>query len=143
MNYLIFLSSFWFFYDWKTSVINNNCLLFSNSPLLFFLCSWSITLLINQFTMRVNYFKIFDDILVCRENRWLAVMAPRSAFGYSLVQEREKKEKNTSSQAPSSKKRFHKSESEHLREASRVLIISLIYYLRGWWQMEWENIGLL
>lgn len=103
MNYLIFLSSFWFFYDWKTSVINNNCLLFSNSPLLLFLCSWSITLLINQFTMRVKYFKIFDDILVCRENRWLAVMVPRSAFGYSLVQEREKRRKTLAARLPQAK----------------------------------------
>lgn len=40
-----------------------------------------------------------------------------------------RKEESTSSQDPSSKKRFQEGESQHLREASRVLIISLIYYL--------------
>lgn len=42
----------------------------------------------------------------------------------------ERKEKSTSSQDPSSKKHFQEGESQHLREASRALIISLIYYLR-------------
>lgn len=69
--------------------------------------------------------------LVCRENRWLAVMVPWSAVGYSLVQEREKRRKVLAARTPQAKKHFQEGESEHLREASRVLIISLIYYLRG------------
>jgi len=67
--------------------------------------------------------------LVCRESRWLAVTVLQSAFGYLLVQERERRQV-VAARIPQAKLLFQDDESQHLREASRVLIISLIYYLR-------------
>lgn len=50
-------------------------------------------------------------------------------FSLSIGAGERNEEESTSSQDPSSKKHFQEGKSQHLREASRVLIISLIYYL--------------
>lgn len=81
--------------------------------------------------MRVNDFKFFDAFSSLQRKQMASSYGPMVCFWLFIGAGERKKEQSTSSQDPSSKKHFQEGESEHLREASRVLIISLIYYLRG------------